>query len=97
MRLRIIMAVAVLAVGCSRERMVKVGWDPPAVAADRYQVFVDDRMVKEIPPPPVDAACQCLVVSVPVPTGTHVVKVVAYSAEGRSSVPATLTVSNISE
>jgi hypothetical protein len=103
MRLRIIVAVAVLATGCSRERepsrpvqesarIVKLGWDPPAVAADHYQVLVDDQMVRETPPPPVDAACQCLLVSVTVPLGTHIVKVVAYTADGRASVPATLTV-----
>jgi hypothetical protein len=103
MRLGIIIAVAVLATGCSREperdqpvqesvRIVKLGWDPPAVAVDRYQVFVDDHMVQETPPPPVDAACQCLLVSVPVPPGTHIVKVVAYGAGGRASIPATLTV-----
>jgi hypothetical protein len=103
MRLRIVVAVAVLATGCSREpergqpvdgsvRIVKLGWDPPAVAAHRYQVLVDDHMVQETPPPPVDAACQCLLVSVPVPQGTHIVKVVAYSADGHASIPATLTV-----
>jgi hypothetical protein len=112
MRLRIIIAVAMLATGCSREpppnpvgkasenagrpaeaeRVLKIGWDPPPVPAARYQVFVDDRMVKEILPPPVDAACQCLLVSVSVPPGAHVVKVVAHSAEGKASTPATLTV-----
>jgi len=92
MRVRIIVAVAVLTTGCSRERIVKIGWDPPPVPAARYQVFVDDRMVKEILPPPVDAACQCLLVSVSVPPGAHVVKVVAHSAEGKASTPATLTV-----
>jgi hypothetical protein len=106
MRLTIVVAFAVLAAGCSREpntrsvdggssstpRMVKVGWDPPEVPASRYQVFVDDRRVQEISTPVVDAACKCLVVSVPVPPGQHVVKVVAYSSEGQASVPATLTV-----
>lgn len=99
-------AVAVLAAGCSREpntqsvetgspstsRIVKVGWDPPDVAAHRYQVFVDDRWVQEISTPVVDAVCKCLVASVPVPPGSHVVKVVAYGSEGQASVPATLTV-----
>ena len=106
MRLTIVVAFAVLAAGCSREpntqsvesgssstpRMVKVGWDPPEVPASRYQVFVDDRWVQETSAPAVDAACKCLVVSVPVPPGEHVVKVVAYSSEGQASVPATLTV-----
>ena len=31
----------------STPRMVKVGWDPPEVPAQRYQVFVDDRWVQE--------------------------------------------------
>ena len=92
MRLRIIIAVAVLAASCSRERIVKLGWDPPAVPVDRYDVFIDDHKVREILPPPLDAACHCLLVWVPVPQGTHVVKVVAYNAEGRASIPATLTV-----
>ena len=112
MRLTIIIAVAALATGCSREappnpevkapenrgalpegeRLVKVGWDRPAVAANRYQILVDDRVVQEIPPPPLDAECRCLLVSVSVPQGTHTVKVVAYSAGGRASIPATLTV-----
>jgi len=106
MRLMIVVGVAVLAAGCSREpntqsaesgssstpRMVKVGWDPPEVPAQRYQVFVDDRRVQETSAPALDAACKCLVVSVPVPPGEHVVKVVAYSSEGRASVPATVTV-----
>ena len=102
MRLRIIIAiaVAVLATGCSpeapapkpQERIVKVGWDRPAVAAKSYRIFVDDRVVQEIPPPPVNAECQCLVVSVSVPRGTHTVRVVAYSADGQASIPATLTV-----
>ena len=106
MRLTIVVAFAVLAAGCSREpntqsvdggssstpRMVKVGWDPPEVPARRYQVFVDDRWVQELSMPEVDDACKCLAVSVPVPPGQHVVKVVAYGPEGQSSVPATLTV-----
>ena len=92
MRLRIFITVAVLATGCSRDRIVKIGWDPPAVAAARYQVLVDDRVVMETPPPPVDAACQCLVVSVSVPPGPHVVKVVAIGADGNASTPATLDV-----
>jgi len=74
------------------ERIVKIGWDPPAVAPYRYRISVDDRVVQEIPPPPLNSECGCLLVPVSIPPGAHVVKVVAQSADGGDSIPATLTV-----
>jgi len=84
MRVIVVMAVLALATGCSRERIVKVGWDPLAVAPDGYRIFLDDREVRNLPPELLDPACQCLLASVPVPGGKHVVSVVAYSRLGTS-------------
>jgi hypothetical protein len=91
-RLTVIVAVATLATACSREQIVKVAWDRPAVAPDRYRIFVDEHLVQEIPPPPVSAACHCLTASVSVPRGPHTIQIVAYNFRGGSSPPATLTV-----
>ena len=87
-----IVAVAAFATGCSRERTVKIGWDPPAVAPDRYRIFVDDRLAQEIKPPPLSAACQCLTASVTVSRGPHRIEVVAYSLRGGASPAAVITI-----
>jgi hypothetical protein len=78
MRPALVLAVAVLAMACSRTRTVKIGWDVPAVAPEGYRIFIDDRMVLDIPPPPVDRRCDCMTVPLAVPRGKHVVEVLAY-------------------
>ena len=93
MRRLTIIAVAALATGCARDRIVKIGWDSPAVAPYAYGIVIDAHLVREIPPPPLDVACQCLMVAVPVPRGPHTVQVIAYNAKGDASAPsATLMV-----
>lgn len=97
MRSTLVIAVTVLTMACSAPppppppRTVTVGWDVPAVAPDGYRIFVDDQMVLKIPPPPVDRRCDCLTVSLPVPRGQHLVRVLAYNAAGNSTA-ASLTV-----
>ena len=83
----ITVAVAALATGCSRERIVKVGWDPPAQMPDRYLILVDDKLVREIPPPSINAECRCLIALVSVPRGRHTIKVVASTSRGGNSAP----------
>jgi hypothetical protein len=85
MRPTLLIAVAVLAMGCSSTRTVKVGWDVPAVAPDGYRIFIDEWVVMEIPPPPVDRTCDCLMVSLPVPRGRHLIRVLAYNRNGAST------------
>lgn len=84
MKPTMIVAAAMLATACSRDRIVKIGWDPPPVMPDRYRILIDGDVMREISPPPVNAECKCLVVFVPVPRGRHVVSVVAYNAGGVS-------------
>jgi hypothetical protein len=91
LRPTLLIAVAMSATACSPTRTVEIGWDVPAVAPDAYRIFVDDRMVLNIPPPSVNRACDCLLVSVPVPRGRHIVRVVAYNRSGDST-PASITV-----
>jgi hypothetical protein len=87
-----VIAAGALAASCARERTVKIGWDQPAVMPDRYRIFVDEQMVKEIPPPPVDVGCRCLQASVVVARGSHTIKVIAYDFRNGASPAATLTV-----
>jgi hypothetical protein len=82
MRPTLVVAVAILAVACSPTRTVKIGWDVPAVAPDGYRIFIDDQMVLDVPPPPRDRRCNCLMVSLPVPRGRHIVRVLAYNRNG---------------
>jgi hypothetical protein len=91
-KLTALAAIAAMTTGCSRERIVQLGWDRPVVVPDRYRVFIDDRLVREIPPPLLDAACHCLTVSVSVRPGPHTIRIVAYNVRGGISPPATLTV-----
>jgi hypothetical protein len=87
---RFLAALVLLAtiVACRPTRTVKLEWDAPAGSPTGsptgYRILVDDKLVMDIPPPPVDPSCKCLRVSLPVPTGTHTVKVVAYSPFGSS-------------
>jgi hypothetical protein len=85
-------AAAAVVAGCSRERIVKIGWDQPAATPDGYRIFIDNNLVKEIAPPPFDGACRCLQVAVPVPRGTHTIQVVAYSLTNGASPAASLIV-----
>ena len=88
MRLIVItVAVAALVAGCSRERIVKVGWDPPARTPDRYLILLDDKVVREIPPPSINPECRCLIAWVSVPRGRHTIMVVASTSKGGRSAP----------
>jgi hypothetical protein len=78
-------------VACRPSRTVKIEWDAPAVSPTGYRILVDDKLVMDITPPPVDPSCKCLKVSLPVPSGPHTVKVVAYSPFG-SSPPSVVSV-----
>jgi hypothetical protein len=92
MKPMMIAAAAMLATACSRDRIVKIGWDPPPVMPDHYRILVDGDVVREILPPPLNAECKCLMVFVPVPRGRHIVSVVAYSDNGGVSPSASVTV-----
>lgn len=83
--------LALMATACGKERMIRVAWDAPPVPPQGYRVLVDDRLVMDIPPPALDPSCACQSVTVPVPRGQHVVKVVAYNQSGESA-PNTVTV-----
>jgi hypothetical protein len=76
-------AIATLAIACDSTRSVKLAWDAPAVMPDRYHVFVDVRLVMDIPPPPVDRSCNCLTVTIPVPRGEHVLRIEACNPDGQ--------------
>ena len=69
---------------CRPNRTVKLAWDAPAVMPTGYKILVDDQVVMNVPPPPVDPSCKCLTLEVPVPGGSHTLKVVAYSPAGDS-------------
>jgi hypothetical protein len=90
-KLTALAVITAMTTGCSRERIV-LGWDRPVVVPDRYRVFVDDRLVQEIPPPPLNPVCHCLTISFSVSRGPHTIQVVAYNVRGGISPPATLTV-----
>jgi len=77
---------------CRPERTVKLAWDAPPVSPSGYRILVDDQMVMDIPPPPLDPACKCPTATVPVGRGTHTVKVIAYSPAGESPPSAVLVV-----
>ena len=69
---------------CRPTRTVKLAWDAPTVIPSGYRILVDDKVVMEIPPPPVDPSCKCLTVGVPVAPGPHTLKVVAHGPLGDS-------------
>lgn len=79
-------------VGCRPGRTIKLAWDAPAVSPAGYRILVDDRVVMDIPPPPLDPTCNCLSVAVPVGRGPHSIKVVAYSPYGESPPSAVVVV-----
>jgi hypothetical protein len=82
MRRTLMLAVAVLAIACSPTRTVKIGWDVPAVAPDGYRIFIDDQMMLDVPPPPMNRRCNCLMVSLNVARDRHIVRVLAYNRSG---------------
>jgi hypothetical protein len=86
----VLVSLATIA-ACRPARTVKLGWDVPAVLPAGYRILVDDAVVRDIPPPPVDPSCRCFTVSIPVPDGPHTVKVVAYNEFG-SSAPSAVAV-----
>jgi hypothetical protein len=86
-----ILAALLTITACRPARTIKLEWDAPTVAADGYRILLDDRVLMEIPPPPVDPSCRCLRVSVSVPRGRHTLKVIAYNAFGNSP-PAAIAV-----
>jgi hypothetical protein len=81
----------VMSAACRPTRMVKLAWDQPAVAPLGYRILVDDHVVLDIPPPPLDPSCKCPTVTVPVPRGQHTVAVIAYNQFGNSA-PSAVTV-----
>lgn len=88
----LLLAVVMAAEACRPTRAVKVGWDPPHVAPDGYRILIDDRVVQDIPPPPLDRRCNCLTATVRVPAGRHTVSVVAYDRGGTSRPSASVVV-----
>ena len=75
---------AFAAAACRPGRTVKLAWDAPTVVPMGYRILVDDRVVLQIPPPPLDPSCSCPTVTVPVPAGEHTITVVAYNQFGQS-------------
>jgi len=79
----VLFVVATTALACG-ERTVKISWDAPSVKPDGYRILVDDQLVMDFPVPPTDPRCSCMNATVPVPSGRHVVKVIAYNQFGQS-------------
>ena len=78
--------IALASVSCRQpQRMVKIAWDAATPPPTGYKILVDDRVVMDIPPPPLDPSCSCPTVSVPVPAGPHTIKVIAVNAYGQSA------------
>jgi hypothetical protein len=83
MRRCVLMVTAMaVAAACTRTRTVKLAWDPPAMLPDRYHVFVDTRLVLDIPPPPIDQSCTCLRTEVKVSSGQHTIRLDACNHDG---------------
>src|SRR5262245_12006975 len=88
--LSVVLAVAV--VGCQPPpRNVRIGWDVPAVAPKGYRILLDEIVVSEIAPPPLDPSCSCPTVTVQVPPGQHTIKIIAFNEAGQST-PASVTI-----
>lgn len=97
----VICALAVVACGSDKtveapkpavpEPKVKIAWDAPTGVVKGYRILIDERVVAEIPPPPLDPSCSCPTTSVAVPRGEHTIKVIAYNDLGESP-PTTVTV-----
>jgi hypothetical protein len=77
-------------VACRQSRTVRIAWDAPVAAPTGYKILIDDEVVMEILPPPLDPSCSCLAVSVPVQRGEHTITVIAYNQFGQSA-PSTIT------
>jgi hypothetical protein len=83
-RSAIVLAALLAVTACRPGRTIKLEWDVPAVTPEGYRILLDDRVLTNVPPPPVDPGCRCLAVSVYVPRGRHTLKVIAYNAFGDS-------------
>jgi hypothetical protein len=81
---------ALSAVGCKRSNTIKLAWDPPGTIPKGYRVLLDDQVVMDIPPPPLDLSCSCQSVTVTVPRGPHKIAVIAYNEFGDSA-PSAIT------
>jgi len=86
-----LLLVGLAAAACRPSRTVKIAWDPPATPPAGYRILIDDRVVLEIAPPPLDPSCSCPTVAVQVPKGEHTLKVVAFNRYGESE-PSAITV-----
>ena len=75
---------------CKPSNTIKLAWDPPNPVPKGYRILLDDQVVKDIPPPPLDKSCKCPTVSVEVPPGPHKITVVAYNENGESA-PSAIT------
>ena len=64
---------------------MKLAWDAPNPVPKGYRILLDDQVVKDIPPPPLDGSCSCPTVSLTVPRGPHKITVVAYNQFGESA------------
>jgi hypothetical protein len=80
----VLVSLTLIGAACRPSRTIKLIWDAPDVLPNGYRIVVDDAVVMDVPPPPVDPSCKCLTVSVAVPKGPHTVKVVAYNQFGSS-------------
>ncbi len=77
---------------CRPVRTVAIAWDAPASPPDGYRILIDGQVVLDIPPPPLDPACRCPTIVVPVPRGQHTISVVAYNRAGTSQPSASVVV-----
>jgi hypothetical protein len=84
MRQTVLFVLLSAAIACRSPRTVMIGWDVPAETPDGYKIMVDDKLMRDIPPPPIDASCNCLKVAVQLPSGQHTVSVIAYTGSDLS-------------
>jgi hypothetical protein len=82
--------VVVSGPGCKPSNTIKLAWDPPNPVPKGYRILLDDQVIKDIPPPPLDRSCKCPTVSVTVPPGPHKITVVAYNEFGEGA-PSAIT------
>jgi len=75
---------------CKPSNTIKLAWDAPNPVPKGYRILLDDQVIKDIPPPPLDKSCSCPTVSVTVPPGQHKITVVAYNEAGESA-PSAIT------
>ncbi len=79
-----IAVIVLTAASCRRTRTVKLAWDAPASQPVGYKILIDNQLVMNVPPPPVDPSCRCLSVTVAVPAGSHTISVIAFNQFGDS-------------